>query len=239
MTETNSNLKQITMKKLKDENPLVFEKVVNMLSMNRKQDFIISYLNSKGYKFSKPSLSAFKKKIIEAKEKNIPIDEILDKRRKDSVSSVPEQRVKGFTGQPSIKDDNYHEIPVTARDMPKGSRVYSVPQALETIIQKGMSTIENVDIIDSGTLLKSMDLLSKYYPENHGLTQSALDQYQLIIQAQSQAVRDVLLQYVPKEQIPEALDAMEEASHEYLDTFGATPEGRRLLDALTEAHLDI
>lgn len=242
--DNKSELKSITMKKLQDENPLVFDKVVQMLDTGRKQDFIISYLNSKGYKFSKQSLSAFRKKMIESREKNIPLDELLDKRRKDSINNVPAERIHGYSGNsttPNLArqpEDNYHDAVVGGKAIPRNNTVYSVPQALEMIIQKGMNTIENVDVVDSGTLLKSIDLLSKYFPDNRGLTQSALEQYQMIMQAQSQAIKDVLMAYVPKEQIPEALQEMDDASKRYLDAYGADEEGRKLLDALTHANLE-
>lgn len=243
MSDNNKdNLKQITMKDLMYDDPLVFDKVVQMIKTKRTYDFIIEYLNTKGYKYSKVSLVNFKKKVNQSIEEGIPLESLVDHNSKKRVTNVPSNRVHGYSPTKESPTQSYNQA-VSLREqgnaVPKTKKVYSIPQALESIIQKGMDVINETEMVDANTMLRSMELLSKYYPNNNGLTQSALEQYQLIMHAQLLAVKDVLVSYVKEEDIPQALEDMDNATNKYLDALGADEEGKALLDALTKANKNI
>lgn len=229
----NDGLEQLSLKKLV-ENQLLFSKVTNLLEQQKPYDYILTFLQTKGYKLAKGSLTNLKKKMQEAQDLGIPVKDIMDKREKKSIDDIPSNKIIGFTGKAKPVKKEAKEVKV--EKVP----VYSTEQVLETIINKGMHSIQSMDFVDPKTLLTAINLYNHSFGDKtRGLTTEALKQYQLINQATMSAYQEVFLRYVPKDKQEEALKEMDQRSQEILNQMGATKKGRELLKQLHMADLDI
>lgn len=223
--KANNGLTSLSIKALIN-NPILYSKVLTLLEQKKSYDYIINYLSTKGFKMSKGSLTNLTRKIDEANQEGKPIKDLADKRVKNGIDDVPDEKISGFTGKDTVSG--------------KVEPIYSEEQVLEKIISKGVKTIEESDFIDPKTLMKAIDLHAKYYGnKTRGLTSEGLKQYQLIMQAESTALRQVFFQYIPKDKQAEALQAMEDETNKILTQIGVTKEGKELLKQLRKADLPL
>lgn len=215
---------------------IVMTKVISMMKQHKSYDRIISFLKSKNYKIAKGTLTNLKNKIIEADETGVPLESLLDKRKKNSVNQVDETRISGFTGDTDMEDAAQQVIEEINGPKP----IYSTRQVYEMILQKGVNTLVNSEAVDLPVLLRVLELLDRYHKdETNGLTTEALKQYQLINRAQDMALQEVFMSYVPKEKQADALEAMEKRSTELLKELGVSEEGRKLLRELKNSGIDV
>lgn len=236
LKEAESNQpKSISLIELFKDKPL-FSKVVSLMQRKESYDFIINYLNSKNKSISKGSLSNLKTKMVEAEERGVPLEDLLDRRRKTSVKDLKKSNIIGFSGKNKEKDATFKEIP---HDLVE-KKVYSNQQVFESIIKKGMDSLANAEFIDTGTLIKAAELNEKYYgSKTGGLTTEAFKQYQLIIQAEIQAITQTVVRYVPESQQQEALDNIDKEFNKIISDIGKTEDGQTLLSALKKAGAEL
>lgn len=223
-------LKSLSIRELVNDK-LLYGKVLTLLEQKRSYDYIINYLASKGYHVAKGSLTNLKKKINLSRQKGIPMDKLVDKRRKsnkeDSIDDVPAEKVSGFTGE---------ELTASGKVMP----VYSAQQVMESLISKGYKSIEESDFVDPKTLMSALTLYMKYFGQkSRGLTSEGLKQYQIVMQSEQLAMQQVFFQYIPKDKQKEAYRALKRETDKVLDQLGATKEGKELLKQLREADLPL
>ena len=220
-------------------------KVANLMQEHKSYTFILSYLESKGYKMARGSLTNFKNKLEEARDTGVDIEELADGRKKKSIKQVDPNKITGYNGdmhlvtsKQNIKDAT-GSYDFTNEIMPKDSYT-SNAQVLETIIRKGFDTLQNMDTVDTATTLKALEMAQKYFAQDsRGLSQEAMKQYQLIMQARLTAVAEVMMQYVPAEKQEEALKAMDKKDEETLQHFGASEETQDLLRELKKGGLKL
>lgn len=224
-----SKLQSLSVKAL-IEDKVLLSKVLNLMEQQKSYDYILQFLQSQGYKMAKGSLTNLKHKIEEAHDLGKPLDELADKRERNSIDDIPDNKIIGFTGKTPAKQAK--EItPIT---------VYSEDQVLEAIIGKGMKSIEQMEFVDPKTLLTALSLHARYYgSKTRGLTSEALKQYQLINQAILSAYREVFVRYVPKDKQEEAINELDKQSKKILQNIGATPQGKELLKQLHKADLNL
>ena len=172
----------------------------------------------------------------ESIKENKPINEIADKRTKDSIDDVDSNKIIGFTGkQPPEKVAAQEEVAEV-----KPIKIYSDEQVLDAIISKGVKTLEQSDYVDPNIMMNALKLHAQYYgSKNRGLTAEGLKQYQLIMQSELAAVKEVLYRYVPKEKQEEALNEMDKRTNELLKQIGVTKEGKELLKQLNKSGLTL
>lgn len=223
------------------EDKVMRGKVINMMQTKQSYDFIISYLASNGIKMAKGSLTNFKNKIKESESTGIALEHLGDKREKNSIKQVDTKKIVGFA--PKIYETNkpkegtaqfdYANTLVTKRGY------VSNADALEQIISKGLSAIDNMDIVEPTLMLKSIELYQKYFAsDKRGLSQEALKQYQIIMQARMTAITQVIMQYVPDNKQEEAINEMEKSEQEVLKQLGANKETQALMQELKKAGLE-
>lgn len=213
-------------------------KVINLMREHQSYNFILQYLASKGYKMARGSLTNFKNKVQEAQDTGVDLEDLADGRKKKSVEQVDKDKIKGYDGnmhlmtsKQNIKDatgsyDFYNEI------APK-QKLTSNAQVLESVIEKGFDTLQNMDTVDTATTLKAVEMMQKYFAQDsRGLSQEALKQYQLIMQARMSAASEVMMQYVPSDKQEEALNAMDEKEHQFLKDYGANEDTKELMEEL-------
>lgn len=227
---TRLSIKELTSDKL------LYPKVQTLFEQQKNYNFILRFLASKGYKMSKGSLTNLKNKMEESIKENKPINEIADKRTKDSIDDVDSNKIIGFTGkQPPEKVAAQEEVAEV-----KPIKIYSDEQVLDAIISKGAKTLEESDYVDPNILMNALKLHAQYYgSKNRGLTAEGLKQYQLIMQSELAAVKEVLYRYVPKEKQEEALNEMDKRTNDLLKQIGVTKEGKELLKQLNKAGLTL
>lgn len=227
---TRLSIKELTSDKL------LYPKVQTLFEQQKSYSFILRFLASKGYKMSKGSLTNLKNKMEESIKENKPINEIADKRTKDSIDDVDSNKIIGFTGkQPPEKVAAQEEVAEV-----KPIKIYSDEQVLDAIISKGAKTLEESDYVDPNILMNALKLHAQYYgSKNRGLTAEGLKQYQLIMQSELAAVKEVLYRYVPKEKQEEALNEMDKRTNELLKQIGVTKEGKELLKQLNKSGLTL
>lgn len=237
-----SEIERVGIGKLYKEHKLEFSKVVSMLESEKTYKFINTYLRSKkNIEMSNPTLGNLKSKIKESKEKGIPLDSLIDMNKKKSIKDVNPDKIKGF--KPNRNNTQYSdkvadEVVRETGEVVVKNKVYNPREILQSIMDKGFDTLQKVDYIDMNTMLKAADLYNKYYGNtDKGLTTEAIQQYQLLVNATLNAMKETIIRYVPEKFQRNAFDMMEEKRKEYLEQFGATVDGKRLLEEFDKANL--
>lgn len=235
-----SEIERVGIGKLYKEHKLEFSKVVSMLESEKTYKFINTYLRSKNLEMSNPTLGNLKSKIQESKEKGISLDSLIDMNKKKSIKDVNPDKIKGF--KPDRNNTQYSdkvadEVVRETGEVVVKNKVYNPRQILEEIMDKGFYTLQKVDYIDMNTMLKAADLYNKYYHDQQGLTTEAIKNYQILINATLNAMKETIIRYVPQENQKEAFEEMENKRKEYLEQFGSTADGKRLLEEFDKANL--
>lgn len=234
-------IERVGIGKLYKEHKLEFSKVVSMLESEKTYKFINTYLRSKkNIEMSNPTLGNLKSKIKESKEKGIPLDSLIDMNKKKSIKDVNPDKIKGF--KPDRNNTQYSdkvadEVVRETGEVVVKNKVYNPRQILEEIMDKGFDTLQKVDYIDMNTMLKATDLYNKYYHDQQGLTTEAIKNYQILINATLNAMKETIIRYVPQENQKEAFEEMENKRKEYLEQFGSTTDGKKLLEEFDKANL--
>lgn len=234
-------IERVGIGKLYKEHKLEFSKVVSMLESEKTYKFINTYLRSKNLEMSNPTLGNLKSKIQESKEKGISLDSLIDMNKKKSIKDVNPDKIKGF--KPDRNNTQYSDkvaddISRETGEVVVKNKVYNPREILQSIMDKGFDTLQKVDYIDMNTMLKAADLYNKYYGNtDKGLTTEAIQQYQLLVNATLNAMKETIIRYVPQENQKEAFEEMENKRKEYLEQFGATVDGKRLLEEFDKANL--
>ena len=235
-----SEIERVGIGKLYKEHKLEFSKVVSMLESEKTYKFINTYLKSKNLEMSNPTLGNLKSKIQESKEKGISLDSLIDMNKKKSIKDINPDKIKGF--KPKGNDTQYSdkvadEVVRETGEVVVKNKVYNPRQILEEIMNKGFDTLQKVDYIDMNTMLKATDLYNKYYHDQQGLTTEAIKNYQILINATLNAMKETIIKYVPEKDQKEAFEEMENKRKEYLEQFGSTTDGKRLLEEFDKANL--
>ena len=231
----NGELTRLSIKEL-IANKLLYSKVQTLFEQHKSYNFILRFLASKGYKMSKGSLTNLKNKMEESIKEDKPISEIADKRTKDSIDDVDDNKIIGFTGKQTPEKVKAQEEVAEVQPI----KIYSDEQVLDAIISKGAKTLEESDYVDPNILMNALKLHAQYYgAKNRGLTAEGLKQYQLIMQSELAAVKEVLYRYVPKEKQEEALTEMDKRTNDLLKQIGVTKEGKELLKQINKAGLTL
>lgn len=201
---------------------------------------IKQYLAQKEFNISIGSLTNFKNKMEESEQTGTPLIQLLDKRRKDRVSDLP--NVSGY--QPGKEEpDKVEDNPLPDIPLPKEQpeqTLNSPKELLELIMQKGYNAVRNLDVVDTGTTLKAADQWNKYYQQDSdGLTTSAIKQYQVLVMGELQGMMEVVSNYVPKSHQEEAMNALKEWTDDYLKNVVSSEDGKRLVAELKEHGIDL
>ena len=240
-TKTKDSLKSLSLKSL-FEDKVLFSKVVNLMNKRETYAYIQSFLKTKGYKISTASLTNLKKKIIESNETGVPLEKLVDKRTKNSINDVKPENLSGYTPNGISKSEAYATYDNSDGVVPVDiapQKVYSIRQVLEEGIAKGYATLQQLDVIDTSTWLKMIDLYLKNFDASDGLTTDALASYQIIVDAQLNAMNEVLEKYLPEDKREEAKKEMQVLTDECLKEFQLTNDGKALVKALKDAGIAI
>lgn len=234
------DLRPLTMQDLYADKSLC-SKVITLLDEKRSYKFILDFINSQGYSYSKASLTNFKHKVDESRQRQISLGDLINKRRKTSISQVKQDNIRGYLG-------NAHQVRSNSKqtnrsyndDTVSPVKCYSARQVLEDLINRGFQTMQNLDVVDVPSTLKAVDLYEKYFGEDtKGLTSEALKQYQIIEQANIQAISKIIAKYIPSDKQAEVYQELDKETTKYLQQLGVTSEGKQLLKELRQAGISL
>lgn len=233
------SVQNITLKQLYNNKPL-FTKVEALIDKGETYDYILEFLEDEEHPMSRGTLANLKSKMKEAHDSNVDIGNLIDRRQKTSISQVDKAKIEGFVGDDTAAaTDTISDMPVQVKAL-ANNKFWSTEQVLNTIIEKGMRTLDNMDAVDYPILLKAVDMMDKNHgQDNHGLSLSAIKQYQVIMEARLKAMSDTFLQYVPKDKQDEAWQAMSASFNKALEDVEVTPNGKALVTALKKEGLDL
>lgn len=227
---------QLTINQLYD-NKSLFSKVVSLMNSNRPYSFIVSFLESRGYAFSIASLSNLKKRIEKSRLSGEPLDQVMqDGRMKTEVSKIDKRKVVGYTGDST--DINVADVPSGVMKDAKNT-FYSTNQILETILDKGLKTLNEMDYIDPKITLTALTEYNRNNKETNGLSLTALALYQQYMNAKVAAMGEVLATFVPEDQQEEATQALQDLQDQHIKELELNDEDGKLLKALKDSGLPL
>lgn len=220
---------------------LVYSKVKAMLEDKYTYAEIIRFLHTKGYELSRGTISNLRSKLDESMHTGVSMDELIDKRKKSNVTKLP--NLTGFKGKPT-DSNNTKDIVVgetSKHPLLNGkTQFYSSEQVLDSIIDRGINLLNQTTYLDTGILMKALDLKAKYYSnDSKGLSIDALQQYQIITNAKLTALQQVVMEFIPKDKQDLAFKKMDEAEQEVLNNVEMQDGGKDLIAALKKAGLDL
>lgn len=191
-------------------------KVDEAFKKEESYEWIIGLCKQYGVDVSKSTLTRYKKKVEEAQETGVPIEDIADKRQ---VSSIDSKEVASFGDvQPLI----------------------SHVQALDDFIQKGYEGMQvSGNYPSPKDYLKAIELYAKITDNrDKGLTIQGLKEIKLREEAKTQAMSQVIAKYIPVEKHEEVAKDLEKAEKEFYDSLNMSDAQRKISKELREAGID-
>lgn len=117
-------------------------------------------------------------------------------------------------------------------------KLWSTGQVLESIIDKGVASLDSIQYLDIPILLKAIEMYDKSHSDTHGLSMSALAQYKALMDAKTTAMGQILAQYVPEDKQAEALNALSKAEAEFMKDLDMSESGSNFMKALKDSGMD-
>lgn len=215
------------------ENRLLSSKVDEALDSGETYDYIIELCEEHELEISKATLSRYKAKREEAIKSGVPLEELLDMRKKTGNVINIENRKSDSFGEGSSGtrfDDTFGTI----------DKVYSDIQVLDELIQKGANTLSHIDVVEAPLMIRAIETKAKITNNNlQGLSLLGLRELKLRVSAKTDAMTEVLLMYVPEELHEEVFEELERREQEYYENLDLTEESKRITNALESAGIEI
>lgn len=205
------------------ENKLLSSKINVFIDDGKTLEFITSFANSQGVSVSLGTIRNYKKKREESIQQGVPFESLLDRRKK--VGNILELQSKEVNA-------------VDRRDDEQGvykqgsEKVISINQVLEELISKGMKGIKELPVVDPAIMMKAIQEWNKVNAGNGGLTLQGVQELRLQVAAYEQAMKNVLLTYVPADKHEEVLDKMQQEEDRYYASLDLTSQGRKVREEL-------
>ncbi|MDT9683429.1 hypothetical protein RND61_15375 [Streptomyces sp. TRM76323] len=216
------------------ENKLISSKVNTFLDDGKTLEFITKFINSQGINISRSSVDNYKSKREESIATNVPLGELLDKRKRTGnvleLAAYEDSDKEGSL----ISTDTNNNV-----DYPKSNRILSDLEVLDKMESIGVQTLDSMTELDPQLLLKVIEAKTKLTGNvSGGITIDGVKMIRLQQQALEAAYTEVLMQYIPEEKHEEVLEKMGQAEQEFYDNMELGAEGRRLKRVMKEAGID-
>lgn len=205
------------------ENKLLASKINTFIDDGKTLEFITSFANSQGVSVSLGTIRNYKKKREESIQKGVPFESLLDRRKK--VGNILELKGKEVNAVDSPAND-------TGVYKQGSEKVISINQVLEELISKGMKGIKELPVIDPALMMKAIQEWNKVNAGNGGLTLQGVQELRLQVAAYEQAMKNVLLMYIPADKHDEVLNKMQEEEDKYYASLDLTSQGRKVREEL-------
>lgn len=212
------------------QNKLLCSKVDEALDEGVIYEEIVELCASYDLEISAASLTRYKDKRKEAIETGVPIESLLDKRKKTgNIIDIKDKKVRAIDERQASFDNTFDQV----------ETVYNDLQLLDEVIQKGYNGLQFTETIEMPIALRAIEIKAKLTNNSmQGLSLVGLRELKLRVSARTSAMTEVLLQYIPEEKHEEVLEAIERCESEYYANLDLTAEDQRITDGLKQAGLD-
>lgn len=201
-------------------------KVDNALDEGRTYSYIIELCSEYDFEISSPTLTRYKNKRNEAIEKGIDLEDLIDKRTKTGDIVYLDSKESESTQD---KDTEF----VGGGNGGGRDKLMSNAQFLQKIIDKANNTVDELDLVDLPMGIKAIETLEKITGgQTQGVSMHAIKELKLRQVAKENAMIEVMMEYIPKEDRDTILKAIEEKEKEFYRDMDLTKEGQDLMDAL-------
>lgn len=196
-------------------------------------DEMVELCKEYGLEISKASLSRYRERRVESIETGIPLEELLDQRRKAGniidIRTPKEERGDSETLSGSNFDDTFNTV----------DKVYSDIQVLDELIQKGYNALRYTQTAEANHMLRAIEIKAKLTDNSmQGLSLVGLRELRMRSQAKHSAMLDAIMKYVPEEEHEELLDYISEQERAFYDNLDLNEEDRKLTEALDSAGVE-
>lgn len=183
-------------------------------------DKIIGLCAQYGVSISKSSLTRYKAKREEAKEKGQDLGEIVDKRTKDEFQDIEDKQ-----------DGDIGEVQPVVNDL----------QVLDAIVQKmgeGIALSKGYPSIRDG--IKAMEVKAKLTNNAyHGMTMAGFRELKIRQEARTQAITQAMMKYVPEDKQEAAIAEMDSAEKDFYKSLNLSDSEKKLEDILRKSGIDM
>ncbi len=210
------------------EDKILSSKINVFIDDGKTLEFITSFANAQGFKVSLGTIRNYKKKREESIQKGVPMESLLDRRKK--TGNIVELRDKEDRPLEEINGDG-------GIYKPGSEKVITINQVLEELIDKGMKGIKELPVVDPNILMKAIQEYNKVNTGNGGLTLQGVQELRLQTAAYEQAMKDVLLTYIPEDKHEEVLGKMQEAEDKYYRELDLTDQGKKIRSELERLNI--
>ena len=196
------------------QNKLLCSKVDEALDEGVIYEEIVELCASYDLEISAASLTRYKDKRREAIETGVPIESLLDKRKKTgNIIDIKDKKVRAIDERQTSFDNTFD--------------------------QKGYNGLQFTETIEMPIALRAIEIKAKLTNNSmQGLSLVGLRELKLRVSARTSAMTEVLLQYIPEEKHEEVLEAIERCESEYYVNLDLSDEDKRITDGLKQAGLD-
>lgn len=210
-------------------NKILSSKVDVALDEQKSYDYIIELCAKYGLSISKSALTRYSNKRKESAESGIPLEDLLDKRRKrGNVVDLATKEVIPESG--GRMDEVFDNI----------DTVYNDIQVLDTIVQKGFNGLQMLDAVDIPQVLRAIEVKAKITGNQmQGISLVGLRELRLRSLAKESALTEVIMRYVPEDKHEEVKDALREAEEAFYENLDLSEEDRKLTEALEKSGVNL
>lgn len=204
-------------------------KVDNALDEGRTYNYIVELCAEYDFEISSPSLTRYKNKRNEAIEKGLDLEDLVDKRKKSGD-------IIHLDGKESDTTKDEDDVEYSNRGNGNGgggNKLMSNAHFLQKIIDKASATVDELDLVDLPMGIKALEALEKVTGgQTQGVSMHAIKELKLRQVAKENAMIEVMMEYIPKEDRDTILQAIEEKEQEFYRDMDLTKEGQELMEAL-------
>lgn len=212
-------------------NKVLCSKVDEALDEGVTYENIIELCAMYDFEISTASITRYKNKRKEAIETGIPLETLLDQRKKaGNIVDLNAKKSNALDHHNDMYDNTFDSI----------DKVYNDIQVLDEVIQKGFNGLKFTETLDIQVAIRAIETKAKITNNSmKGLTLVGLRELKLRVNARTSAMTEVLLRYVPEELHEEVLLAIEEEERRYYSNLDLDEENQRISQALEASGIDL
>lgn len=212
-------------------NKVLCSKVDEALDEGVTYENIIELCAMYDFEISIASITRYKNKRKEAIETGVPLEALLDQRKKaGNIVDLNAKKSNALDHHNDMYDNTFDSI----------DKVYNDIQVLDEVIQKGFNGLKFTETLDIQVAIRAIETKAKITNNSmKGLTLVGLRELKLRVNARTSAMTEVLLRYVPEELHEEVLLAIEEEERRYYSNLDLDEENQRISQALEASGIDL
>lgn len=194
--------------------------VDKMLDDGDSPNKVHKWICDNGLELSVPTVYTYAKKRKEAIMNGVKF-EVIKEKKGSSGSAKSQNATKKSAGSKKKKEEEQPTQADKEQLNKTVKRVMSELEILDAVIDKGFSTLQQMEVISPDMALKAIKLKHEITGGEHqGITMYGLEQIRLREAARENAMMAIMLEYIPEEKQDEVLEKMERTTREYYAQLG-------------------